>query len=169
MVETERELTAGAPAEQLARWSDQIEKARPQEVALPGPGGRRPDDPRGTQGQARKVGREPEPGRGRDGKTEEPRGAPPSHGEERRGTPLERYSELVPAELANLSPADRRHIHRLLRVEVSVPKEGEVRIRLPFLPNDAQGLCREETAYVTVYNTEPCTLSRATALGEQEQ
>jgi len=82
---------------------------------------------------------------------------------------LERYSELVPAELANLSPADRRHIHRLLRVEVSVPKEGEVRIRLPFLPNDAQGLCREETAYVTVYNTEPCTLSRATALGEQEQ
>src|SRR5829696_2204838 len=87
MVETERELTAGAPAEQLARWSDQIEKARPQEVALPGPGGRRPDDPRGTQGQARKVGREPEPGRGRDGKTEEPRGAPPGHGEERRGTP----------------------------------------------------------------------------------
>ena len=60
---------------------------------------------------------------------------------------LERYSELVPAELENLSPADRRHIHQLLRVEVSVPKEGEVRIQLPFLPDDARGVCREETAY----------------------
>src|SRR5215204_2795628 len=88
MVKTERKLTAGAPAEEIERWSDQIEKARPQEGALPGPGCRRPDDPRGAQGQARKAGREPEPGRGRDGETEEPRGAPTGHGEERRGTPV---------------------------------------------------------------------------------
>ena len=28
LVESERELTAGAPAEHIARWSDQIDKAR---------------------------------------------------------------------------------------------------------------------------------------------
>ena len=59
---------------------------------------------------------------------------------------LERYSELVPTEIENLSPAERRHIYQLLRVEVSVPKEGEIRIRLPFLP-DNRGVCRDETAY----------------------
>ena len=79
---------------------------------------------------------------------------------------LERYSELVPAELENLSPAERRHIYRLLRVEVSVPKEGEVRIRLPFLPDDARGFVEKKPHIATAYSTRPGTLSRAARPGE---
>ncbi|MDQ4043345.1 MAG: hypothetical protein M3118_05960, partial [Actinomycetota bacterium] len=55
-------------------------------------------------------------------------------------------SELIPAEIESLSPAERRHIYQLLRVEVSVPKGGEIKIKLPFL-SDQKGFCREETAH----------------------
>ena len=77
---------------------------------------------------------------------------------------LERYSELIPAEIESLSPAERRHIYQLLRVEVSVPKGGEIKIKLPFLP-DEEGICREETAHVIVYNTRRKGLSRPTRTG----
>jgi hypothetical protein len=59
---------------------------------------------------------------------------------------LERYAGLIPTEIENLCAAKRRHIYQLLRIEVLVPKEGEIRIRLPFLPDDGM-FCREENAH----------------------
>ena len=51
---------------------------------------------------------------------------------------MERYSRLVPQELEDLSSAERRHVHQLLRIEVWVPKEGEIRLRLPFAPEEGE-------------------------------
>jgi chromosome segregation ATPase len=51
---------------------------------------------------------------------------------------LERYSRLVPQELEDLSSAERRHVHQLLRIEVWVPQEEDIRIRLPFLPGEGE-------------------------------
>jgi hypothetical protein len=59
---------------------------------------------------------------------------------------LERYAGLIPTEIENLCATERRHIYQLLRTEVLVPREGKIRIRLPFLPDDGE-FCREETAY----------------------
>jgi hypothetical protein len=59
---------------------------------------------------------------------------------------LARYAELVPPEIESLSPEERRHVYQLLQIEVSVPKEGEIKIRLPFLP-DNEDFCRKETAH----------------------
>ena len=77
---------------------------------------------------------------------------------------LERYSKLVPEELDNLLSTYRRQIYHMLQIEVLVPKEGEIKIRLPFLPEEGE-FCREETAHVTVYNTGSGAISRSTKLG----
>jgi len=58
---------------------------------------------------------------------------------------LEHYTKLVPEELEDLSAAERRHVHQLLQIEVWVPYEGEIRIRLPFVP-DRSGFCSEKLA-----------------------
>ena len=58
---------------------------------------------------------------------------------------LEHYTRLVPEELEDLSTAERRHVHQLLQIEVWVPYEGEIRIRLPFVP-DRGGFCSEKLA-----------------------
>ncbi len=57
---------------------------------------------------------------------------------------IERYARLIPEELDDLSPAKRRRIYQMLQVIVMVPKEGEIRIKLPFLP-DEEDFCREKT------------------------
>jgi hypothetical protein len=59
---------------------------------------------------------------------------------------IERYAKLVPEELQNLSPAERGRIYQTLQVTISVPKEGEIRVNLPFLPEE-DNFCREKTAY----------------------
>ena len=58
---------------------------------------------------------------------------------------LERYAKLVPEQLEDLSPAERRHTHQMLQVGVSLPKQGGIGIRLPFLIDEGAS-CREETA-----------------------
>ncbi len=57
---------------------------------------------------------------------------------------IERYAMLIPEELEDLSPAERRRIYQMLQVSISVPKEGEIRIKLPFFL-DEEDFCREKT------------------------
>ncbi len=145
MVESERELTAGAPAEQIARWSDQIDRVRIKRSRY------QDQEAEGlmTREELRvKLAKLDENVTLAQAEIDKLR----CHEErilaiEKSGEELlERYSELIPAEIENLSPAERRHIYQLLRVEVSVPKGGEIKIKLPFLP-DEEGICREETAH----------------------
>lgn len=58
---------------------------------------------------------------------------------------LESYAELVPGELQQVSPEEKRLLYQLLRIEVSIPREGEIKIRLPFMP-DEEEFCRQKTA-----------------------
>ena len=56
---------------------------------------------------------------------------------------IERYAKLIPEELQNLSPAERRRIYQTLQVSISVPQDGEIKIELPF--PDEEDFCREKT------------------------
>jgi hypothetical protein len=161
MIESERELLATQPAEQIAHWAKQVEKARIKRSRY------QDQEAEGlmTCEELRvKLAELEETIILAEGEIEKLR----CHEErilslEKSGEELLAcYAELVPSEIESLCPKERRHIYQLLRVEVSDPKEGEIKIRLPFLP-DNEGFCRKETAHVTVYNTQAHTLTRATS------
>jgi len=106
-----------------------VRESQHQEIALSGPRGRRLDDAPGAQGQAGRTGRNRSLGRGRDREAKTSREEHQGDGEEL----LERYAKLVPEQLEDLLPAERRHTHQMLQVGVSLPKQGGIDIRLPFL------------------------------------
>jgi site-specific DNA recombinase len=145
MIESERELLATHPAEQIAHWAKQVEKARIKRSRY------QDQEAEGlmTREELRvKLAELEETIILAEGEIEKLR----CHEErilslEKRSEELLAcYAELVPSEIESLCPEERRHIYQLLRVEVSVPKEGEIKIRLPFLP-DNEGFCRKETAH----------------------
>lgn len=57
---------------------------------------------------------------------------------EERVRALERSDEELLASYAELVPGDKRHRYQLLRIEVSVPREGEIEFKLPFVTDDAE-------------------------------
>src|SRR5215212_4154410 len=118
-----------------------VRESQHQEIALSGPRGRRLDDAPGAQGQAGRTGRNCSLGRGRDREAKTSREEHQGDGEEL----LERFAKLVPEQLEDLSPAERRNTHQMLQVGVSLPKQGGIGIRLPFLIDEGAS-CREETA-----------------------
>ncbi|MCA1730069.1 MAG: hypothetical protein LC751_11900 [Actinobacteria bacterium] len=145
MIESERELLATQPAEQIAHWAKQVEKARIKRSRY------QDQEAEGlmTREELRvKLAELEETIILAEGEIEKLR----CHEErilslEKSGEELLAcYAELVPSEIESLCPEERRHIYQLLRVEVSVPKEGEIKIRLPFRP-DNEGFCRKETAH----------------------
>ncbi len=145
MIESERELLAIEPVEQIAHWAEQVERSRVKRSRY------QDQEAEGlmTRVELRaKLAELDETVTLAEAEIEKLR----CHEErilalEKSGEELlERYVEIVPAELGSLSPGERRHIYQLLRVEVLVPKDGEIKIRLPFLPDD-EGFCREETAH----------------------
>jgi site-specific DNA recombinase len=143
MIESERRTVNGGTEEEAARWSSQAEKARAkrsryQEQEAEGLMTREELRARLTEldGVLRTAEAELENLRRR----EERIGALERSGEELLGT----YAELVPEELEDVAPEERRHLYLLLQIEVWVPKEGEITIRLPFSPDGE--FCRRETA-----------------------
>jgi site-specific DNA recombinase len=145
MIESERELMAAKPAEQIGHWAEQVEKARIKRSRY------QDQEAEGlmTREELRvKLAELDEKVTLAQAEIDELR----CHEErimaiEKSGEELlERYSRLIPAEIESVSPSERRHIYQLLRVEVSVPKGGEIKIKLPFIP-DEEKTCRKETAY----------------------
>jgi site-specific DNA recombinase len=144
MIESERRNLATRPEKEIAHWSTQIEKAqikrsRYQDQEAENLMTR--DELRVKLAELDQGVRMAEAEIQKLWRREEDIRALESSGEEL----LERYAELVPKELEELSPMKKRHIYQLLRVEVWVPKEGEIRLKLPFLLDGAE-FCREETA-----------------------
>jgi DNA invertase Pin-like site-specific DNA recombinase len=144
MIESERRNLATRPEKEIAHWSTQIEKAqikrsRYQDQEAENLMTR--DELRVKLAELDQGVRMAEAEIQKLWRREEDIRALESSGEEL----LERYAELVPRELEELSPMKKRHIYQLLRVEVWVPKEGEIRLKLPFLLDGAE-FCREETA-----------------------
>ena len=145
MIETERELLATEPAEQIAHWAEQVERVRIKRSRY------QDQEAEGLMTREElgaKLAELDETVFLAEAEIEKLR----CHKErilalEKSGEELlERYVELVPEEIESLSPEERRHIYQLLRVEVSVPKGGEIKIKLPFVP-DNEGFCRKETAH----------------------
>jgi site-specific DNA recombinase len=145
MVESERKLLATEPAKQIARWAEQVERAKIKRSRY------QDQEAEGlmTREELRaKLAMLDETVTLAEAEIEKLK----RHDErilaiEKSGKELlERYAKLVPAEIEILSPAERRHIYQLLRVEVSVPKEGEIKVKLPFSPHEEE-FCREEIAY----------------------
>ena len=145
MIETERELLATEPAEQIAHWAKQVERVRIKRSRY------QDQEAEGLMTREElgaKLAELDETVFLAESEIEKLR----CHKErilslEKSGEELlERYVELVPEEIESLSPEERRHVYQLLRVEVSVPKGGEIKIKLPFMP-DNEGFCRKETAH----------------------
>src|SRR5919202_6218576 len=135
MIDSEKELLSTRPQEQIGRWAEQVERARIKRSRY------QDQEAEGlmTREELRtKVAELDEAMRLAEGEIEKLR----CHEErirtiEEAGEELiERYAKLVPEELQNLSPAERRRIYQTLQVAISVPKEGEIRIKLPFLPDE---------------------------------
>ena len=142
MIESEKELLSTRPQEQIGRWAEQIERAsikrsRYQDQEAEGLMTR---EELGT-----KLAELDEAIGMAEGEIENLR----SHEErirtmEEAGEELiERYAKLIPEELQNLSPAEKRRIYQTLQISISVPQDGEIKIKLPF--PDEEDFCREKT------------------------
>ena len=142
MIESEKELLSTRPQEQIGRWAEQIERAsikrsRYQDQEAEGLMTR---EELGT-----KLAELDEAIGMAEGEIEKLR----SHEErirtmEEAGEELiERYAKLIPEELQNLSPAEKRRIYQTLQISISVPQDGEIKIKLPF--PDEEDFCREKT------------------------
>ncbi len=142
MIESRRKLLAAEPEKQIARWAAQIDKAkikraRYQDQEAEGLMTREELRVRLAKLQETMELAEAEVRRlelHEEGVRELQRG-----GEQL----LERYAKLLPDKLQNISGAERRRIYQMLQVEVFVPKEGDIRLRLPFLP-DEESFCRDK-------------------------
>src|SRR5215212_1297850 len=144
MIESERWTLATRPEKQIARWAEQIEKAqkmrsRYQDQQAEGLMTREElraklvdldEGVRTAKAEIEKLWRQEEHIRALEKSTEEL---------------LECYTMLVPGELETLSPAERQHVFQIMQVEIWVPKEGDIKIKLPFLPDKTE-FCREKTA-----------------------
>ena len=144
MIESKRELLATKPEEQNACWGEQLERAKIKRSRY------QDQEAEGlmTREELRaKLAEVDETVDLAEAEIEKLRHHEESiRAIERSGEELlERYAKLVPKELEILSPAERRHIHQVLQVSISVPKEGEIGIKLPFLVDEG-AFCREETA-----------------------
>ena len=142
MIESEKELLSTRPQEQIGRWAEQIERAsikrsRYQDQEAEGLMTR---EELGT-----KLAELDEAIGMAEGEIEKLR----SHEErirtmEEAGEELiERYAKLIPEELQNLSPAEKRRIYQTLQISISVPQDGEIKIKPPF--PDEEDFCREKT------------------------
>ncbi len=145
MIESERELLATRPEEQIARWGEQVERAkakrsRYQDQEAEGLMTR--EELRTKLAELDETMNLAEVEIEKLRYHEERLRAMEKGGEEL----LERYTKLVPKKLENVPLAERRHIYQVLQVSILVPKEGEIRIRLPFLPDEGE-VCREKTAH----------------------
>jgi hypothetical protein len=144
MIESRKESLAMMPEEQIARWATEVQKAKTKRARYQdqeAEGLMTREELRtkltkldGTVGLAEAEIRRL---RGH----EEAIGQLQRNGEEL----LEHYAGLVPEELDDLSPAERRHVYQLLRIEVWVPREGELRMRLPFVIDESE-FCSEKLA-----------------------
>ena len=142
MIESEKELLSTRPQEQIGRWAEQIERAsikrsRYQDQEAEGLMTREElrtklaelDEAIGmAEGEIEKL-------RSHEGRIRTMEEA----GEEL----IERYAKLIPEELQNLSPAEKRRIYQTLQISISVPQDGEIKIKLPF--PDEEDFCREKT------------------------
>jgi hypothetical protein len=145
MIESKRELLATKPEEQIACWGKQLEKAnikRSRYQAQEAEGLMTRQELRAKLAELDETVDLAEAEIEKLRHYEERIQAMEKDGEEL----LERYTKLVPEELDNLPPTYRRQVYHMLQIEVLVPKEGEIKIRLPFLPEEGE-FCREETAY----------------------
>jgi site-specific DNA recombinase len=144
MIESERWTLATRPEKQIARWSEQIEKAQKKRSGYQdqqAEGLMTRDELRAklvdldegvriAKAEIEKLWRQEEHIRALEKSSEEL---------------LERYAKLVPGELEKLSPTERQYVFRIMQVEIWVPKEGDIKIKLPFLSDQAE-FCREKTA-----------------------
>ena len=142
MIESEKELLSTRPQEQIGRWAEQIERASIKRSRY------QDQEAEGlmTREELRTKLAELDEAIGMaEGEIEKLR----SHEErirtmEEAGEELiERYAKLIPEELQNLSPAEKRRIYQTLQISISVPQDGEIKIELPF-PDD-EDFCREKT------------------------
>jgi hypothetical protein len=142
MIESEKELLSTRPQEQIGRWAEQIERASIKRSRY------QDQEAEGlmTREELRTKLAELDEAIGMaEGEIEKLR----SHEErirtmEEAGEELiERYAKLIPEELQNLSPAEKRRIYQTLQISISVPQDGEIKIKLPF--PDEEDFCREKT------------------------
>jgi hypothetical protein len=142
MIESEKELLSTRPQEQIGRWAEQVERARIKRSRY------QDQEAEGlmTREELRTKLAELDEAIGlAEGEIEKLR----CHEErirtmEEAGEELiERYAKLIPEELQNLSPAEKRRIYQTLQVSISVPQDGEIKIKLPF--PDEEDFCREKT------------------------
>jgi hypothetical protein len=142
MIESEKELMSTRPQEQIGRWAEQVERAKLKRSRY------QDQEAEGlmTREELRtKVAELDEAMRLAEGEIEKLR----CHEERVRAMEeageelIERYAKLIPEELQNLSPAERRRIYQTLQISISVPKDGEIKIKLPF--PDEEDFCREKT------------------------
>ena len=142
MIESEKELLSTRPQEQIGRWAEHAERARIKRSRY------QDQEAEGlmTREELRTKLAELDEAIGMaEGEIEKLR----SHEErirtmEEAGEELiERYAKLIPEELQNLSPAEKRRIYQTLQISISVPQDGEIKIKLPF--PDEEDFCREKT------------------------
>ena len=143
MVESEKELLSTRPQEQIARWAEQVERvrikrSRYQDQEAEGLMTR--EELRTKLGELEGALRVAETEIEKLRCHEERIQAMEEAGEEL----IERYAKLIPEELQILSPVERRRVYQTLQVAISVPKEGEIRIKLPLLSGE-EDFCREKT------------------------
>jgi hypothetical protein len=132
MIESRRESLATKPDEQIARWAAEAQKAKAKRARY------QDQEAEGlmTREELRtKLTKLDETLGLAEAEIDKLKGHEEAFRELQRGGEelLERYARLVPEELEHLSAAERRHIHQLLQIEVRVPREGEIGIRLPFV------------------------------------
>ena len=142
MIESEKELLSTRPQEQIGRWAEQIERASIKRSRY------QDQEAEGlmTREELRTKLAELDEAIGMvEGEIEKLR----SHEErirtmEEAGEELiERYAKLIPEELQNLPPAEKRRIYQTLQISILVPQDGEIKIKLPF--PDEEDFCREKT------------------------
>ena len=144
MIESRRESLATKPDEQIARWAAEVQEAKAKRARY------QDQEAEGlmTREELRtKLSKLDETMELAEAEIDNLRGHEEAFRELQRGGEelLERYARLVPEALEDLSAAERRHIHQLLRIEVRVPCEGEIGIRLPFVPEGGE-FCLEKLA-----------------------
>ena len=144
VMESEKQALATEPEEQIARWAEHVERAkikrsRYQDQEAEGLLTR--EELRSKLVELDETMRLAEAELEKLRRHEERIRAMEEAGEEL----IERYAKLIPEELEDLFPAERRRIYQMLQVSISVPKEGEIRIKLPLFP-DEEVFCREKTA-----------------------
>jgi hypothetical protein len=144
MIDSRREPLATKPEEQIARWAAEVQKAKAKR-------GRYQDqEAEGlmTREELRtKLTKLDETVELAETEIDRLRGREEAIWELQRSGEelLERYVRLVPEELDNLSPSERRHVHQLLQIEVWVPHEREISIRLPFVTDKGE-FCADKLA-----------------------